>query len=156
MHLSRLREVDQPYCSLLLFNIIANSFTVLKSDCFKLQSETKHKALDLCTFWLQIPALTCGHERLCVMFTNSGWRPCDYTSTRVSTNGSFYAVSQTDCSDPNPFLNPVCHTKTNCGPSYQFKHINAALYTVITSQVKEVVLSQHSYHMSHTLKTGWI
>lgn len=103
------------------------------------------------------PAYTCRRAGVCVLFTNTGWSCCDYASARNCINDScrFDAVSQTDDSALNPFLNPACHTKASCKLLCQRKHINATLYTVITSQVKEGLICFASALMSSVTKTHY-
>lgn len=81
----------------------------------------------------------CGYRSSCVTFTNSGWSRCDHASARNCINDAslFDAVSWTDYPALNPLLNPACHTKASCEPSYQCKHIYATLFAVITAQVKD-------------------
>lgn len=94
---------------------------------------------------------------VCVLITNTAWSCCDYASARNCINDScrFDAVSQTDDSALNPFLNPACHTKASCKLLCQRKHINATLYTVITSQVKEGLICFESALMSSVTNTHY-
>lgn len=107
-----------------------------------------------------VPVPTCGHASSCVTFTNRGWSRCDYAFAWNCINDAsrFDAVSQTDYPALNPVLNPTCHTKASCVPSYQCKHINATLFTVITSQVKEGHIyfesALRSYSMSRWKQAG--
>lgn len=94
----------------------------------------------------------------CITFTNSGRSHCDHTSARDCINDAsrFDAVRQTDYPALNPLLNPACHTKASCTPTYQCKH----LFTLIPLHSQSLlhkwkdtfILSRHRH--SHWKQAG--